>query len=79
MVFDIRKKAKVSMRGKIVIPQKAFKNMVRLNEQFDSIIETIEIMNDNELMKGIERSRSDLKAGRCREIKNTNDIDKLFG
>lgn len=79
MIFDIKKKAKLSMRGKIIIPQKAFRNMVRLNEQFDSIIETIEIMNDKELMRGIERSKNDMKAGKVRELKSINDIDSLFG
>lgn len=79
MVLDIKKKAKFGMRGKIIIPQKAFRNMVRLNEEFDSIIETIEIMNDKELMKGIERSRRDLDAGRIKEMKNISDIDSMFG
>lgn len=79
MVFDIKKKQKLSMRGKIVIPQRAFRNMVRLNEEFDSIIETIEVMNDKELMKGIERSRADLKAGRVKELKDISGLDELFG
>jgi len=68
-----------TVRGNIMIPQKAFRSIVKLNEEFDSIIETIEIMNDKELMKGIERSERDLKAGRVREIKNINDIDSMFG
>ncbi len=79
MVLDIKKKMKMSMRGKILIPQKAFRNMVKLNEEFDSLIETIEIMNDKELMKGIQRSERDLKAGRVKELKNINDLDKVFG
>ena len=78
-MMDIKKKAKLSMRGKIIIPQKAFRNMVRLNEEFDSIVETIEIMNDRELMEGIERSENDLKAGRIKELKSINDLDKIFG
>lgn len=79
MILDIKKKTRLSMRGNIMIPQKAFRSIVKLNEEFDSIIETIEIMNDKELMKGIERSERDLKAGRVREIKNINDIDSMFG
>lgn len=67
------------MRDKIIIPQKAFRNMVRLNEEFDSLVETIEIMNDKELMKGIERSERDLKAGRVKELKSINGLDKIFG
>lgn len=79
MVLDIKKRMKLSMRGKILIPQKAFKSMVKLNEEFDSIMETIEIMNDRELMEGVQRSRNDMKSGRVREIKNISDLDKIFG
>lgn len=67
------------MRGKIIIPQKAFRNMVRLSEEFDSLVETIEIMNDKELVKGIERSRQDMNAGRIKELRSLDDLDKLFG
>lgn len=79
MVLDIKKRMKPDMRGKILIPQKAFKSMVKLNEEFDSIMETIEIMNDKELMKGVQRSRNDMKSGRVRELKSINDLDKIFG
>lgn len=79
MVFDVKKNIKLRMRGKIIIPQKTFRNIVKLSKEFDSIVETIEIMNDRELMKGIERSRTDFKKGRFRELKNMNEIDKMLG
>lgn len=36
----------------IVITPEAFEDMVKLRDEFESIIETIEIMNNKELMAG---------------------------
>ena len=44
----------------------------------DSLIETIEIMNDETLMKEIKRSRNDLKAGRVHEIRNAEELDDIW-
>ncbi len=37
-------------------------------EMLDSIIETLEIMADKELMESIRRSEEDIKAGRVRPL-----------
>jgi hypothetical protein len=44
----------------------------------DSLIETIEIMNDETLMKGIKRSRNDRKTGRAHEIRNVEELDEIW-
>ncbi|MDP3104762.1 MAG: hypothetical protein Q8M95_09160 [Candidatus Methanoperedens sp.] len=41
-------------------------------------IETIEIINDMTLMKGIKRSRNDVKAGRIHEIRNVDELDEIW-
>lgn len=42
------------------------------------LLETIEIMNDETLMKGIQKSRDDVKAGRVHQIKNVSELDEIW-
>lgn len=51
------------------------RDMVRLREEFDIMVETLEIMSDPKLMKGIERSRKQAQKGRIRELKSVDEID----
>ena len=44
----------------------------------DQLIETIEILNDDILMKGIKRSLNDLKSGRIHEIRNVEELDDIW-
>ncbi len=66
------------MRDGIIISNKTFKDIVRLKDEFGSIIETIEIMNDKKLMKQIRRSEKEARAGKVKEIKTKKDIQELF-
>lgn len=63
---------------KLVITPEVFDEMLRLREEFNSLVETIEILNDKELMEGIKRSKEDAKAGRIRELKKIEDLDKIW-
>ncbi len=63
-------------RNKIVISYDAFNNLKKLKDDLEAIIETIEIMNDEELMEGIKRSRDDVKAGRVHELKSVDELDE---
>ncbi len=45
-----------------------------MKKKIDSLIETIEIMNDKELMEGIKRSINDANAGRVKKIRNLDNI-----
>jgi len=65
-------------QNKIVISYDAFNNLKRLKDDLEALIETIEIMNDVTLMKGIKRSRVDLKAGRIHEIRSADELDKIW-
>ncbi len=65
-------------KNKIVISYDAFNNLKKLKEELESIIETIEIMNDETLMTGIKRSKDDVKAGRVHELKNVDDLDEIW-
>jgi PHD/YefM family antitoxin component YafN of YafNO toxin-antitoxin module len=43
-----------------------------------TLVETIEILNDAALMKGIERSRDDVKAGRVHQINDVSELDEIW-
>lgn len=63
---------------KLVMTPEMFDEMLRLREEFDSLVETIEILNDKGLMEGIKRSKEDIKAGRVHELKKIEDLDKIW-
>jgi hypothetical protein len=44
------------MSGELTISTDAFNTLVKLKEELEDVIETIEIMNDRELMEGLKRS-----------------------
>lgn len=62
----------------LVLSPEIFDEMLRLREEFDSLVETIEILNDKELMEGITRSKEDINAGRFHELKKIEDLDKIW-
>jgi len=62
-----------------VVASAVYRDMVKLREEMDAIIETLEIMNDEELMEGIRRSEEDLKAGRYKELKSVEELDEIWG
>ena len=63
------------MSKQITITKEAFQEMRKLKEEFDSLVETIEIMNDRELREGLKKSKRDVKEGRIGKLKNLDDID----
>jgi len=65
-------------QNKIVISFDAFNNLKKLKDELEALIETIEIMNDETLMKGIKRSRNDLKTGRTHEIRSADELDEVW-
>jgi hypothetical protein len=62
----------------VVISSEAFLTLKRLNNELEEVIETIEILNTPQLMKQIERSRKDIKAGRVCELSCADDLDSLW-
>lgn len=63
---------------KMVISFDAFDNLKKLKDELEALIETIEILNDEKLMKGIRSSKDDVEAGRVHEIKNVDELDEIW-
>jgi hypothetical protein len=63
------------MQQKITMTKSIFEDILRIREELDSVVETIEIMNNKELREGIERSRKNVKEGKVRKLKSLDDID----
>jgi hypothetical protein len=55
-----------------------FLTLKRLNNELEEVIETIEILNTPQLMKQIERSKKDVKAGRVCELSGADDLDSIW-
>ena len=63
------------MQQKITMTKSIFEDILRIREELDSVVETIEIMNNKELREGIERSRKNVKEGKAHKLKSVDDID----
>ncbi|HEC77288.1 MAG TPA: hypothetical protein ENI33_08565 [Thermoplasmatales archaeon] len=50
--------------------------LVKIRKELDEIIETLEIMNDEETMEGIKKSIEDIEKGRIYELEDIDDILK---
>ncbi len=61
--------------NKVIIPKEDFEKIIA---DVDSLIETVEILSDKELIEQIKESERDIKEGRIKEIKSKKDIDALF-
>jgi len=70
--------AKTIMKGELTISPDAFNTLVKLKEELEEVIETVEIMNDKELMEGLKRSKKDIKEGRIYELKNADELDEIW-
>ena len=69
---------KTIMKGGLTISPSAFNTLVKLKEELEDVIETIEIMNDRALMAGLKRSKKDVEEGRVYELKNVDDLDEIW-
>ena len=66
------------MKGELTITPDAFYTLVKLKEELEEVIETIEIMNDRELMEGLKRSKKDVEEGMVYELKNADELDEIW-
>jgi len=69
---------KTIMKGELTITPDAFYTLVKLKEELEEVIETIEIMNDKELMEGLKRSKKDVEEGMVYELKNADELDEIW-
>lgn len=61
--------------NKVVMPKEDFEKMIA---DVDSLIETVEILSDKELMEQIKQSEKEIREGKIKEIKSKKDIEDLF-
>ncbi len=61
--------------NKVIIPKEDFEKIIA---DVDSLIETIEILSDKELIVQIKESERNIKEGKVKELKSKKDIDALF-
>ena len=69
---------KTTMKGELTISPDVFNTLVKLKQELEEIIETIEIMNGRELMESLKRSKKDVEEGRVYELKNVDDFDEIW-
>ena len=62
-------------KGEVVISKEDFEGLI---SEVESLIETVEILSDENLMKQIRESERDIKEGKVSEIKSTADLRRLF-
>ncbi|MFQ5903974.1 MAG: type II toxin-antitoxin system Phd/YefM family antitoxin [Candidatus Binatia bacterium] len=56
--------------GKVVITKNGFPKAVLINyEDFEGLLETIDILSDAEMMKGVKKGLQDIRAGRVVSLK----------
>ncbi len=56
--------------GKVVITKNGIPKAVLINyEDFEGLLETIDILSDVEMMKGIKKGLQDIRAGRAVSLK----------
>jgi len=62
-------------KGEVVMSKEDFEGLI---SEVESLIETVEILSDENLMKQISASEKDIKEGKVRDIKSTEDLRRLF-
>lgn len=50
----------------------------RFKEDIDDFKEELALARNEKLMKGLERSEEDIKAGRVHKLKGIDDMDKIW-
>ena len=63
-------------KGEVIMSKEDFEKIIA---EVDSLIETLEIMSDGELMKQIEEGERNIREGKVKEIKSRKDLERLLG
>ncbi len=63
------------VKGNVVLRKEDFEDLI---DEIESLMETIEILSDNGLMKQIKESEDDIREGEVFEIKSEDDLCNLF-
>jgi PHD/YefM family antitoxin component YafN of YafNO toxin-antitoxin module len=62
-------------RGEVRMSKEDFEAFMT---EVESLIETVEILSDEDLMKQLKESEKDVEEGRVHEIKSPEDLKRLF-
>jgi len=63
------------VKGNVVLRKEDFEDLIG---EMESLMETIEILSDEGLMKQIKESENDIREGKVFEIKSEDDLCNLF-
>ena len=63
------------LEKEVVIPVKIFSRLMKVRDESDSIMETIDILRNKKLMESIKKAREDVRKGRVYKLK---DLDELW-
>ena len=68
------------MAKTITINEDVFNEMLRKKEEFDAIVESIELMNNPEVKEALKKSKEDIKAGRVHKLRDVlkNELWSYF-
>ena len=54
----------------ITISEDIFEEMIRKKEEFDVVVESIELMNNPDVKEAINKSKEDIKVGRVHKLRD---------
>ena len=58
------------MTETITIRKDAFEELIKKKEEFDAVVESIELMNNPEVQEAVSKSKEDIKAGRVHKLRD---------
>jgi len=61
--------------GEVVMSKEDFESLL---SEVESLIETVEILSDQNLMTQLRESEKDIKEGAVKELKTADDVQGLF-
>ncbi len=62
--------------GYVYVPKEAFLELVKKVEDLDSLVETLEILSDKEILESIKRSEKEISEGKLKKLENLDELDK---
>ncbi|MBI4360573.1 hypothetical protein HY572_02245 [Candidatus Micrarchaeota archaeon] len=65
------------MTATITLPVPVVRDLNRKLSELEEILETIEILSDEQLVAGIEKGQKDIKEGRYKKINSLKELDFL--
>ena len=58
------------MTETIAVNKQAISDLLRVKEEFDAVVESIELMNNPKVQESIRKSKEDIKSGKVHKLKD---------